>query len=354
MASERTARVNALEALLRLRRRAPLRYTLIGAALVAGLLLACIALVYGTGGTKGAFPHALYLPIALSAYFFGLSGSILSALIAGLAVGPAMPLDITTGEMQATANWVYRLAFYLLTGAGFGTTATLLHGRGKRLEDALRTVRVTQSATLKAFSSVVETHDDATGEHCERVALNARAMGKALNLSRVDLNQLYWAGILHDVGKVAVPTRILHKPAALTADEYELVKRHPTFGAKLLRSIGSSFEPIAVGVERHHERWDGSGYPSGLGGEQIPLFGRVLAIVDSFEAMTADRPYRAAMPAEQAMLELRREAGKSYDQELVAIYERLFRHGKIRLARREIRGEIPEEGPGAGQTLPVH
>lgn len=338
MATTIASRGNGFDYVRLLRRRSPIYFGLLAALGTTLLLAGCVALVYLTGGTKGAFPHALYVPIAIAAYFFGFGGSLVSAFLAGLAVGPAMPLDVGSGEMQATVNWLYRLGFYLLAGTVFGTTAALLHRRGERLEEALRTVRVTQSSTLKAFSSVVETHDDATGEHCERVALNARTVGEALGLPRTELNQLYWAGILHDVGKVAVPTRILHKPGALDEEEYELVKRHPSFGANLLRSISESFEPVAVGVESHHERWNGNGYPNGLQGEQIPLFGRILAVVDSFEAMTADRPYRAALPSDAAMEELLGDAGRGYDRRLTELYERLFRQGRIRVAdRNELR-----------------
>lgn len=303
-----------------------------GALFVTLLLVTATGVVYWSGGTMRPFPHLLYLPIVISAYLFGLPGSLVTALVAGFAVGPFMPLSTVPLEMQGASDWLTRLAFYLAAGAMTGLTSSALQRQHVRLSQAVEVLEDTHSATLKAFTSVVETHDGPTGEHCERVARNALALGEALALDSLELDQLYWAGILHDVGKVAVPGEILQKPGKLTAQEYEQVKAHPAFGARLLRSISTSFEPVAVGVETHHEKWDGTGYPHGLAGSEIPLFGRILAIVDVFEAITGERPYRDASAPEEALLELRKGAGKHFDRELVALYERLYWGGRIQVA----------------------
>jgi HD-GYP domain-containing protein (c-di-GMP phosphodiesterase class II) len=200
------------------------------------------------------------------------------------------------------------------------------------LKWALSSLEQSHAGMLKAFNAVVETHDAPTGEHCERVGRNARTVGHALGLPARQLSQLYWAGLLHDLGKVAVPADIIRKPSSLTREEFELVKLHASFGASLLRSISRFYEPIAAAVESHHERWDGSGYPRGLSGTDIPLFGRILAVVDVFEAMTGVRTYREPVTPEEALLELRAGAGAHFERELVALYEQLYWDGKILVA----------------------
>src|SRR5690606_13984378 len=128
--------------------------------------------------------------------------------------------------------------------------------------------------------------------HCERVAQNAVSVGRVLGLPTNDLKALYWAGLLHDLGKIGVPEDILRKPGRLTGDEYTVMKRHARLGYEILMTVSSAFEELAEGVYTHHERFDGAGYPRGLKGEDIPIFGRILAVVDVFEAVTSERPYR--------------------------------------------------------------
>lgn len=306
----------------------PLPTVAVLAALVAGV----VGLVYATGGAQYSFVHALYLPITLAAVAFGVRGGAATALLGGLALGPLMPENLAAGVMQETAAWVSRTAFFVTAGVAMGLAVKLLRRGQMQALDAQDKLEHTQAATLKAFAAVLETYDEATGEHCERVARNARALGRELGLSATDLDQLYWAGILHDVGKVRIPTSILQKPGALTDDEYELMKGHPRFGGELLRAISEDFQQVAAGVEAHHERFDGSGYPFGLKGEEIPLFGRILAVVDSFEAMTADRPYRRGMPPATAMSEIIANAGSLYDDQVVVAYARLFREGRVEVA----------------------
>lgn len=305
-----------------------------GVGLILLLVIGAV-FVYLTGGTGNSYTHVLYVPVAVAAFLYGLPGGVLTGLAAGLLMGPAMPQAVASGEMQQVANWLTRLSFYLGAGVILGLGSHQLRRRRERLERAVGILERTHCATLKAFSSVVEVHDGPTGEHCERVARNARKLGLALALPPMELDRLYWAGILHDVGKVAVPSSIIGKQAALSEEEYDQVKKHASFGAALLRSISGSFEAIAAGVETHHERWDGSGYPHGLRGQEIPLFGRILAVVDVFEAMTGDRPYREAVTPEQALIELRAGAGSLFQPELVALYERLFWDGGILVSNGE-------------------
>src|SRR5678816_4200265 len=127
------------------------------------------------------------------------------------------------------------------------------------------------------------------------------------------------AALLHDIGKLAVPEHILTKPGRLTPDEFERVRTHPQIGADIIRAVPFPY-PVAPYIQSHHERWDGSGYPDGLAGTAIPLGARVLAVVDYFDALTADRPYRRAMPLAQAVEVLQSEAGKALEPHLVASF----------------------------------
>jgi HD-GYP domain-containing protein (c-di-GMP phosphodiesterase class II) len=130
------------------------------------------------------------------------------------------------------------------------------------------------------------------------------------------IERLRLAGLLHDLGKIGLPDAILHAPRALTAEEFAIVRRHPEFGHALLDGMG--VEPVDEWVRHHHEHWDGSGYPVGLAGEEIPLGARIILVADAFEAITADRPYRKAQSADAALVELRRNAGTQFDPDVVA------------------------------------
>lgn len=160
--------------------------------------------------------------------------------------------------------------------------------------------------------------DDGTGEHTRRVGRASALLARAIGLARVDVMMIRQAAPLHDVGKIAIPDRILLKPNMLTPQEWGIMKTHTTIGAKIVSGpnypILRTAETIALS---HHERWDGSGYPHGIGGESIALPARIVAVADAFDAMTHPRPYRPARPAEEALAELERGAGTHFDPRCV-------------------------------------
>jgi putative two-component system response regulator len=145
---------------------------------------------------------------------------------------------------------------------------------------------------IRAFDAALLFYDRQTAEHASRVSQASRRVGRALALGEDELEALTWAGLLHDLGKLCVPEEMLRRPGPLTADEWALMKRHPTVGAEMILSVSERLEPIAAGIRSHHECWDGSGYPSGLGGEAIPLVGRIITVADVFDSMTSPRAYR--------------------------------------------------------------
>jgi putative nucleotidyltransferase with HDIG domain len=265
--------------------------------------------------------HLMYVPVVLAAYYFGPAWSIAVAIGAAAVLGP---LGSTLSGVPAGSDWLWWSASFVAVAA---LAAALL----ALVDDRRRRVIGTQIATLKSFAVAVETEDEQAGEHCERVAANACTLGEALGMDRKEVEELYWAGLLHDIGKVTVPREILRKPGGLTLEEYLVMRRHARLGANLLSSI-DTFKRVAEGVGAHHERWDGSGYPGGVSGDEIPLFGRILAVVDVFEALSSDRPYRRAMSRDESLEELRRGAGSQFDPHLVDTYVRLYLEGRIQTA----------------------
>ncbi len=175
--------------------------------------------------------------------------------------------------------------------------------RMKQLFDALDSAE----AAFMALALTIEARDPMTGGHCERLARHAVALGKALGVSETDLQALHRGGYLHDVGKVGVPDAVLLKSGPLTPAEFALMKKHPDIGDSLCAPLQSlrSVRPI---IRCHHERLDGSGYPQGLRGDEVPLLAQIVGICDVFDALTSDRPYRPALAAEEAARHLLTEA----------------------------------------------
>ena len=182
--------------------------------------------------------------------------------------------------------------------------------------------RAERQARLRAAENlirVVDVKDEYTGAHSERVALLVEAIARRFELEDELVEQLKLAGRLHDLGKVAIPDRVLQKPGSLTPHEERQLAHHPELGASLLD--GMDIRPVDVWIRHHHEHWDGSGYPRGLAGEEIPFGSRVILVADAYDAITTDRSYRPAAEPEDAIKELRRNAGIQFDPSVVAALE---------------------------------
>jgi len=171
-------------------------------------------------------------------------------------------------------------------------------------------------ATVSALCQAVETKDFYTRGHSERVSRGAVMIASEIGMRPERVGAIRYAGMLHDVGKLGVPTSVLQKRGSLTDDEYAAVQLHPMRGLDMVREIGFLDEALA-GIMHHHERIDGKGYPMGLAGDEIPEFARVLGVADAFDAMTSDRSYRGARPIPEAIAELRKWAGKQFDPAFV-------------------------------------
>ena len=177
--------------------------------------------------------------------------------------------------------------------------------------------------TIEALALAIEAKDETTGEHLQRVRVYAMELAKDLGLSEDETEALRAASVLHDIGKLAVPEHIISKPGRLTPEEFEKMKIHPIVGAEILEQVHFPY-PVVPIVRAHHEKWDGSGYPSGLAGEEIPIGARILAAVDCLDALASDRQYRKALPLNEAMAKVVDDAGKSFDPKVVAILRRRY------------------------------
>jgi len=226
----------------------------------------------------------------------------LDARVAGLAAGAddffAKPVEFV--ELQARLGALLRMKFLL--------------DQLERAEGVITTLGLT-----------IEARDPYTGGHCERLARYAVALGEALGVDRPTLKALRLGGYLHDLGKIAIPDGLLLKPGRFDAEERRRMQVHPEVGAGLVRGL-KTLEAVRPLIQHHHERWDGSGYPEGLKGEAIPLGARVMAVVDVYDALRTARPYKPALPRDQAVTILLRETeGGLWEPRITTTFLELLR-----------------------------
>lgn len=195
-------------------------------------------------------------------------------------------------------------------------------------EDKLLKKQSTSNHIVKTLLSTLQQSGDETKEHGERMNQLAVSFGKKLELSLPELNRLALLAILHDIGKITIPSDILKKPTELSPKEWSKVKEHPATGYRICSEV-KEFSHIAQEILTHHERWDGRGYPQGLKGEEIPLLARIISIVDSYDVMTNDRVYKKKKTKKEALEELRSCSGSQFDPNLVKSFEQLLNQGKF-------------------------
>jgi len=197
-----------------------------------------------------------------------------------------------------------------------------------KLEDEKRHVEEMANLhlrTIEALALAIEAKDHTTHEHLQRVRVYAIEVGKELGVTGPELEALHAAALLHDIGKLAVPEHIISKPGRLTPEEFEKMKIHTLVGAEILERVRFPY-PVVPIVRAHHEKWDGSGYPVGLRGAEIPIGARILSAVDYLDALASDRQYRRALPLKEVMQKLNAESGKSFDPKVVEVLHRRYEH----------------------------
>jgi len=202
-----------------------------------------------------------------------------------------------------------------------------------RYENMHRHDRDIISQAIGTFSRFIDSKDKYTNNHSYRVAGYAKLIAEKIGLSEMECEDIYYIGLLHDIGKMEIDDKILNKPGRLTSQEYEVIKSHTTCGADLLKDF-TAIKNIAVGALYHHERYDGKGYPSGLAGEDIPLVARIICVADSYDAMSSNRCYRHQLESEEIINQLVINKGKQFDGEIVDIFLECLEKGEVDAVRR--------------------
>ena len=303
-------------------------------------LVVVVANLTGARFGAGFYGQVWLLPLLIFGVRWGFTGALVGAVLALAALNPpGLSFALTPQVHSSVIEWFAQAALYTVVVGLVGTYV----GRGQKQSaqrDSFVDGPYPKSAAqladsdrvLASLANTVEIRDHHTQGHCRRVARNAVVVGTALGLDGDDLRTLHWAATLHDLGKIAVPEYILLKSGRLSEEEYAEIRRHPMYGADLLASVSQSYRPIADVVRAHHERWDGFGYPLGFKGDEIPEMARIIAIVDVFEALTSERPYRSPMPEIQALQYIKNGAGSQFDPRLVEVFEALYLRSKIECA----------------------
>jgi putative nucleotidyltransferase with HDIG domain len=282
-----------------------------------------------------------------------LGGDEFAILVPG--AGPAEGVDVAKRVQDALAERIpcsTGVASFPTDGADRDelhrhADADLYAAKHGRRPDATPSHR--ELSWAAALARAVDFRMSVPDEHSTAVAHYAAAVARRLGWSGADLAMLRMAAMLHDVGKVSVPDRILQKPGPLSVDEYEQIKDHPVAGAEIVERI-EGLSPIVEWIRRSHEHYDGSGYPDGLRGEDIPLASRILLVADAFDAMTSHRPYGGALPADIALEELRANVGKQFDPKCVSALEEYLVETAANAGM--IDGQL-SPGPLDGLTLPA-
>ncbi len=283
----------------------------------------------------------LLLGVAATTYFIANSGSI--ATVISLTEGKPLkkimvecyfwsfPYYLVGAAIAGMIGW-FNHTFYWETSLLLVPIIYLIYRSYRlylgKLEDEKRHVEEMANLhlrTIEALAMAIEAKDQTTHDHLQRVRVYAVEVAKELSVTHDEMEALHAAALLHDIGKLAVPEHIISKPGRLTPEEFEKMKIHPVVGAEILERVRFPY-PVVPIVRAHHEKWDGSGYPLGLRGDEIPIGARILSAVDYLDALASDRQYRRALPLDDVMQRLQAESGKSFDPRVVEILKKRHLH----------------------------
>ena len=263
-----------------------------------------------------------------------------AALILGylFAVGISTPIRALAASTRAISRGEFHQRTPVQGAAEISELAETFNSMAGDIEEFVAQLK--QAATenhdlflgsIRMLAAAIDEKDPYTRGHSGRVAKYSMIVAQELGMAVADMDKLRISALLHDVGKIGVDDRVLKKPGALTAEEFELMKQHPSKGANIMRPV-AQLKDMLPGIELHHEHVDGGGYPHGLRGDEIPLMARVIAVADTLDAMTTNRPYQTAMDLEFALNRIRSLAGAKFDQTVVDALDRAVRAGKVRLS----------------------
>lgn len=292
----------------------------------------------------GELRRALVVGIVLALLFAtGLSAFFAHALLRPLRTLTQKALELAGGQfgVQAEVRGKGEIARLAEVFNYMSQQMLAYDGETRRLYQGLEEGYL---QTMLALASVIDSKDSYTLGHSQRVGEWAAEIGREMSLPDLQVRHLLYGGILHDVGKIGVVEPILCKRSRLTEEEMDAVKGHPVIGASIIAGV-SFLKPVVPAVRHHHERWDGSGYPDHLKGEEIPLIARIVGVADVWDACTSIRPYQKAMPAEQALEVMFKFQGTQLDPKVVEALERVVR-------KKQAKGELISAGDGGAGTLP--
>ena len=296
--------------------------------------IACANAVLQYGPLQNATPIEFRIVLATTAFYiantFPMAGVVaLSTQGAVLRVWRENNLDsapqyglgaaMACGFHEMTRHTGWQIALLVLPVAFLLYRTYRLHLA--RAEDGLvhaESMANLHMRTIEALALAIEAKDNTTHDHLRRVQVYAMEVGRELKLSDDDLEALGAAAVLHDIGKLAVPEYIISKPGKLSPEEFEKMKIHPVVGAEILEHVQFPY-PVVPIVRAHHEKWNGSGYPFGLRGKDIPIGARILSAVDALDALASDRQYRRALPLDEAMEKIEQDSGKAFDPQVIEI-----------------------------------
>jgi HD-GYP domain-containing protein (c-di-GMP phosphodiesterase class II) len=258
---------------------------------------------------------------------------IVGAIFARVLTNPIFTLEMAASQI-AEGNLSTRIKLDTFKelqtlGETFNLMSEKLQDHIERLARAARENRELFVGTVKALAAAIDGKDKYTRGHSERVARFSVVIGKYLGLDDEELEKLRISALLHDIGKIAIDDKILKKPAALTDEEFEIMKTHPQKGYKIMSQI-PAMKDFLPGMYMHHEMVNGQGYPQGLKGDEIPLQAKIISVADTFDAMTTDRPYQKGMKTEEALNIIKSYVGIRYDGKVVEALIRACVDGKIR------------------------
>jgi HD-GYP domain-containing protein (c-di-GMP phosphodiesterase class II) len=266
------------------------------------------------------------------------------------------PLEVLTASSRAIARGDFSQRVKLKSRTEIGELATTFNTMSEELEQFVLDLKraATENrdlfmSSIQMLAGAVDEKDPYTRGHSDRVTRYSLMIGKELNLDATFMETLRISAQLHDVGKIGIEDRILKKPGALTAEEFEVMKTHTTKGANILRPVTQLAEMLP-GIELHHEALDGRGYPYGLTGDQIPLLARVIAVADTFDALTTNRPYQHAHTPEEAFKIIQNLAGKRLDPDTVVALKAVYDRGEIRIQRLSIKRAMAAADASAAPT----
>jgi len=292
------------------------------------------------------------------------TGRLLALLAVLLSIGVSIfaarritnPLQVLTESGRALARGDFSQRVHLRSRTEIGELAETFNTMSEELEQFVEDLKQAAAenralflGSIQMLAGAVDEKDPYTRGHSDRVTRYSMMIGKELKLDDAFLETLQISAQLHDVGKIGIEDRILKKPGALTAEEFEVMKTHTTKGANILRPVTQLAEMLP-GIELHHEALDGRGYPYGLQGDQIPLLARVIAVADTFDALTTNRPYQHAHTPEEALKIIQNLVGKRLDPASVAALMAVYGRGEIRIQRIAVKRSTP---PDAATNVPI-